>query len=116
MTDDFLQEEVRTLYITGLPSDVKPREIRNLFQHIPGKHLPPCFPPISSLIFRVRGSSHQVIKRAHPPDRFRDLLNRRGGEIGETRIYWISNGHGEFRTQTQNRLRKGKPSHFKRFH
>jgi len=29
------EDEVRTLYITGLPHDVKHREIKNLFQHIP---------------------------------------------------------------------------------
>jgi hypothetical protein len=32
------QDEVRTLYITGLPHDVKHREIKNLFQHIPGNY------------------------------------------------------------------------------
>ena len=30
-------EEVRTLYITGLPKDIKPREIRVLFRNTPGK-------------------------------------------------------------------------------
>nr|DAD21485.1 TPA_asm: hypothetical protein HUJ06_022948 [Nelumbo nucifera] len=30
------QEEVRTLFITGLPGDVKPRKIYNLFREFPG--------------------------------------------------------------------------------
>ncbi|KAJ4962578.1 hypothetical protein NE237_022517 [Protea cynaroides] len=31
-----LEEEVRTLFIAGLPADVKPREIYNLFREFPG--------------------------------------------------------------------------------
>lgn len=30
------QDEVRTLFIAGLPEDVKPREIYNLFREFPG--------------------------------------------------------------------------------
>ncbi|CAL9098807.1 unnamed protein product [Musa textilis] len=35
-TDQYSRDEVRTLFIAGLPDDVKPREIYNLFREFPG--------------------------------------------------------------------------------
>ncbi|GER51355.1 RNA binding protein [Striga asiatica] len=43
-----LQEQVRTLFVAGLPEDVKPREIYNLFRECPGYQSSNLRPPTSS--------------------------------------------------------------------
>ncbi|CAA0814342.1 Nicotinate phosphoribosyltransferase 2, partial [Striga hermonthica] len=43
-----LQEQVRTLFVAGLPEDVKPREIYNLFRECPGYQSSNLRPPTAS--------------------------------------------------------------------
>ena len=57
---DTYQDEVRTLFVSGLPSDVKQRELHLLFRAYKGKYkiLPKIFLPRIFLVNVIRFDPH----------------------------------------------------------
>ncbi|XP_042491568.1 RNA-binding protein L isoform X2 [Macadamia integrifolia] len=63
-----LQDEVRTLFIAGLPEDVKPREIYNLFREFPGyqsSHLRSSNKSSQAFAFAVFSDQQSAVAARH---------------------------------------------------
>ncbi|KAL9229782.1 hypothetical protein vseg_005214 [Gypsophila vaccaria] len=65
---DVVDDQVRTLFIAGLPSNVKPREIYHLFLEFPGyltSHLPPTSPTSQAFAFAVFADQPSALAAFH---------------------------------------------------